>query len=170
MTPGATTSKTFFTLSQLPSSSRNNTVRGCYKHTKQLKLTQTTTNQYKPAQTSQKKVKWGQKSFWSQPRPAQAVWAGLLFSASTIVDRYRGQLREVKPLRMRSNLEVMLPFEVRGHSEANPGSLGRFVCFLLLCTVGNRYRGQIQEVKPLRKRSNLEVMVLVRLKFILRPT
>merc|ERR1711884_430673 len=93
-----------------------------------------------------------------------------VFSASTIVDRYRGQLREVKPLRMRSNLEVMLPFEVRGHSEANPGSLGRFVCFLLLCTVGNRYRGQIQEVKPLRKRSNLEVMVLVRLKFILRPT
>ena len=44
---------------------------------------------------------------------------GCVFSASTIVDQYRGQKREVKPPRMRSNLEVMLL--VRGPSDAIPG-------------------------------------------------
>ena len=49
-----------------------------------------------------------------------------VFSASTIVDRYRGQKREVKPPRMRSNLEVMLL--VRSEvlltpSQACPGSM-----------------------------------------------
>ena len=53
---------------------------------------------------------------------------GCVFSASTIVDRCRGQKREVKPPRMRSNLEVMLL--VRSEvlltpSQAYPGSLGK---------------------------------------------
>ena len=47
------------------------------KHTNQHKLTQTNTNQHKPTQTSQNEVKWGQRSFWGQTRPLQAVWAGL---------------------------------------------------------------------------------------------
>ena len=82
-----------------------------------------------------------------------------MFSASTIVDRYRGQLREVKPLRMRSNLEVMLPFEVRGHSEAKPDLPRQFgqICVFSASSKVDLYRGQIREVKPLRIRSNLEV-------------
>ena len=84
---------------------------------------------------------WGQRSFWCQTRPSQAVWTGLCvfwicYSISSLRSETRGQTSQ-NVVKLGGHAQ----FEVRGHSKAKPGLPRQFgqVCVFSESVIVSRY-------------------------------